>query len=129
LHLGGGPWGSSSEDGLEYEMPDPIGDFPFWEEIGTTQSHIYAVEYDESTDSLKIEYDGYVSTFDMSAIEAFDPADFKEARIRTRIRDIELEGDNGQMKVRIDNVKVNGQLYDDFNDGFENNKWDVNAYE
>jgi len=33
------------------------------------------------------------------------------------------------MKARIDNVKVNGQLYDDFNDGFENNKWDVNAYE
>ncbi len=130
LHLGGGVWGSISEDGtVEYEIPNATGDFPFWEEIATTQSHTYAVEYDESSDSFKIEYDGYISTIDMSTFETFDPADFKEARIRTRISNVEMEGDQGQMKTHIDNVMINGQFYEDFTDGFTINKWDVNAYE
>jgi len=61
----------------EYEIPNSTGDFPFGETLELNESHSVAVEYDEGTDSLKIEYDGYVNTFDMSTLTAFDPANIK----------------------------------------------------
>jgi len=130
LSVNGWVWGSNSEDGsIEYDIPDPVGSFPYNDPINFNEVHSVAVAYDQATTSLIIEYDGQASSIDMSSLPAFDPDNFKEARFRTRVRDIEAEGHQGQMKARIDDVMVNGQLYDDFNDGFEVNKWDINAYE
>jgi hypothetical protein len=130
LAVTGWVWGSNSEDGsIEYDIPDSVGSFPYHDTINFNETHSVAVAYDQATTSLIIEYNGQASSIDMSSLPAFDPDNFKEARFRTRVRDIEAEGHQGQMKALIDDVMVNGQLYDDFNDGFEVNKWDINAYE
>ena len=134
LSLRGFVWGSNNRDGTDwYTVPPSGGNFPFGRPLMFNQPYTLAVEYFESSNQLVIEFDDgqglgpYRSTFDMDAYPVFDPENFQNAEVRTRVRNANQAGDSAGMRVRCDNVYVNEVLYDDFNDGFGVNKWQVYA--
>lgn len=130
LFANGWTWGSRDASGSDlYPIPAPVGSFPFSAPVAFGNSHTLAAEYDAATNSLKIEFDGQVSAFDMSGLPTFDPANFKSAEIRIRVTNINDPDDSGRIQARCDNVKLDGVLYDDFSSGLEVNKWWVHAYE
>jgi hypothetical protein len=130
MWLLGWVWGSQNEDGsVEYDLPPPEGDYPFDETIVFNREYSIAVECDPAARTLSFEFNGQGSTVDMSGISDFDPADFKRAQLRVRVRYLENPGDSGAITVKYDNVKINGELYDDFDDGLAPNKWRAHSYE
>lgn len=118
-----------ADETMEYPVPEPVGNFPFDETIVLGRIYTLAVECDPVAKTLTLEFDGKRSTADLSGIEDFNPADVKRAELKTRVRDVESAGDSGLIKVEIDDVKVNGELFDDFTDGLAPNKWNANSYE
>jgi hypothetical protein len=92
----------------------------------TSQNAVYhdlAIEHDKINSKMIVEFDGQSSAIDLSDIPGFNGDDFRYARIRTRVRNINEPGDEGSIKVSVDNVNVNGELYDDFDNGFGISNW------
>jgi hypothetical protein len=130
LELRGWVWGSQNDDGsIEYDIPSPTGDFPFDQTLSLNQTYTIAVECNPTTREFIVEFEGQRSSYDMSVVPEFDPADFRNATIRTRVRDIYSAGDSGAITVQFDDVKINSALYDDFNEGMAPNKWTTYSYE
>jgi hypothetical protein len=135
LFLKGFVWGSFNADGTDdfYALP-MSGDYPPDDsQLNFNQPYMLAVEYDAPNSRLVVEFDdgsgprrGY---FDVNGVAFFDPANLQYAQIRTRIRGLNQAGDSGSMRVRYDDVAVNGQPYDNFDNGFAPNKWQISAYE
>lgn len=135
LFLMGFVWGSYNADGTDdfYVLP-MSGDYPpegF--ALNFNQPYTLAVEYDAPNNRLVVEFDdgsgplrGY---FDADNSDLFDPANLQYAEIRTRVRGLNQAGDSGSMRVRYDDVLVNGQPYDNFDNGFALNKWQILASE
>ncbi len=108
------------------------GSFPLGSMAETSQNatyHTLAIELDKVNSKMVVEFDGQSSAIDLSEIPGFNADDFQSARIRTRVRNINEPGDEGSIKTLLDNVRVNGELYDDFDNGFGISKWYINSYE
>jgi len=112
--------------------PEFTGNFPSGELIETSQNAVYhtiAIEHDKVNGQMILEFDGQASAINLSAIPGFNGDDFRYARIRTRVQEINEPGDAGSITVRVDDVEVNGQIYDNFDNGFGINNWYINSYE
>ena len=108
------------------------GNFPMGELLETSQTsvfHTIAIDHDKVNGQMILEFDGQASAINLSDIPGFNGDDFRYARIRTRVREINEPGDMGSINVRVDDVYVNGQLYDNFNNGFGISKWFINSHE
>ncbi|MBF0289812.1 MAG: hypothetical protein HQM14_18515 [SAR324 cluster bacterium] len=96
-------------------------------EPSLNQSYTLSVEYDEASNSLIQTINGQSITFDLSGVSNFNPNEFYLARINVDVNRLNNEGDSGSITATIDNVKVNGELYDDFSSGIiDPRKWIVN---
>jgi hypothetical protein len=135
LFLRGFVWGSYNADGTDDFFAHPSsGDYPpdgF--PLSFDQPYTLAVAYDAPNSRLVVEFDdgtgprrGY---FDVNGVAFFDPANQQYAEIRTRVREIQQAGDSGSIRVRYDDVAVNGQPYDNFDNGFAPSKWQIIAHE
>ena len=130
IYVSGFTWGSRNSNGTSlYAMPAAVGDYPFGTQVDFGSTNTLAVEYDEATHSLIIEFNGQRSSYDMSGLPVFNPANFKAAEIRTRVLYVNDPEDSGRIQVRVDNVRMDGVDYDDFNDGLGVNKWRIRAHE
>jgi hypothetical protein len=108
------------------------GTFPLGQLIeteSTAEFHTIAIELDKDTQKMIVEFDGQSSAIDLADIPDFDSSDFQQARISTRVENINEPGDDGSITVRVDNAYVNGILYDDFENGFGVSKWYINTSE
>ena len=133
LYLVGYVWGSRNADGSSlYLIPSSVGSFPLNKEINFGSPYTLAVEYVSASNSLKIKFDGESSLFSMAGLP-FDPADFQAAEIRTQVVGIDNANDMGHITTFIDNVWIDGIVYDDFNSDTETgigvNKWWIRAFE
>lgn len=139
LSLQGFIWGSLDADGSETFAMDPVGDYPLGQELNLNQTYTLAIEYLPGSNEIMIEFDDgslnapYQGLFDMDDLPqdfvVFDANNFRDSEIRTRVRSLQEEGDTGNMRVSIDNVKVDDVIFDEFTGGFANNKWDILTYE
>ena len=75
---------------------------------------------DYNNDALAVAAGGYT----------FDPSDYTGTRITADIYDVESAGDSGYLVVHVDEVSVDGEVYDDFTAGrIDASKWKYRAYE
>ena len=130
-------WGANDDNwdtkwSIGADAPEFTGNFPVGELSETSQTAVYhtiAIDHDKVNGTMIVEFDGQASAINLSDIPGFNSDDFRYARIRTRVKEINESGDVGSINVRVDNVEVNGEIYDNFDNGFGISKWYINSSE
>jgi len=106
-----------------YPFPDPVGELPAeppqpdtWYDLG--------VAFDEYTSTFTLTIDDATATVDASDVAAFEPDDFLQVRISSRVTGLDDSADRGFAAARADDVEIDGAPFDDFSgDELDLDRW------
>ena len=122
------------------ETSNPFGDFENRENISDWSSlNNLSLEYNDNKDGrgqrFIFTFNGDRSELPIDELNnsnffltngiTFNQDDLLSAQIRSRVRHINNPGDRGYILAYYDNVMVNGELYDNFSNGLDESKWEL----